>query len=131
MLFMSRHNSRLLQELLKQCRDIKIHCHDIVLSFDFQYVATFISLLQHLSVNHSHTMSRQSFEMSQQYLNFQLEFNFVFVATYHCLLSTLLVALSFCCDIMRLCRDILRLCHDIFALANFLLLFLLDLFLLH
>ena len=76
----------LLQELLRQCRDIKIHCRNIVLSSDFHYVTIFISLLQHFSINPSHIMSRRSFEMSQQSLNFQLEFNFVFVTIYHCLL---------------------------------------------
>ena len=60
----------LFQELLRQCRNIKIHCRDIVLSSDFHYVATFISLLQPFLVNPSHIMSRQSFEMSRQYLNF-------------------------------------------------------------
>ena len=76
----------LLQELLRQCHDIKIHCRDIVLSSDFHYVATFIYLLQHFLDNPSHIMSRQSFEMSQQSLNVQLEFNFVFVTIYNCLL---------------------------------------------
>ena len=68
---------------------IKIHCRDIVLSSDFHYVATFISLLQHFSVNPSHIMSRQSCEMSRQSLNFKLELSFVFVATYHCNVVTL------------------------------------------
>ena len=30
----------LLQELLRQCHDIKIHCRDIVLSLDLHYVTT-------------------------------------------------------------------------------------------
>ena len=70
-----------LQELLKQCRDIKIHCRDIVLSYDFHYVETFIILLQHFLVNRSHIISQHNCEMSRQSLNFQLEFSFVFVMT--------------------------------------------------
>ena len=47
----------LLQELLNQYRDIKIHCRDKVLYSDYNYVATFTSSLQHFLFNLSHFVS--------------------------------------------------------------------------
>ena len=32
----------LIQEIFRQCRNIKIHCHDIIMSSNFHYVATLI-----------------------------------------------------------------------------------------
>ena len=53
---------------LDQCRDIQILYHDKVLSSDFLYVSTLTSLSQHLLVNFSHVMLRQSCEMSRKTL---------------------------------------------------------------
>ena len=108
----------LLQELLRQCHDIKLLCQDIVLSSDFHYAATFISLLQHFSFNPSHIMSRQSCEISRQ--SFASKFSSALSLLRHitaCCDTALLVALNFYCNIMRLCRDILGLCRDIMILC--------------
>ena len=109
-LFMSRHNSGIFfQKLLKQCCDKKE-----------SIVVTLFYLLQHFLFNPSQIMSRQSCEVSRQSLSLYLELNFIFVVTYIvCCDIDLLVALSFCCDILRLCRDILKLCCDISTLVNF------------
>ena len=74
----------LLQVLLRQCREIKIHSRDIVMSSNLHYVATQISLLHHLSSNPSQIMSQQSGEMLQQSLLPTLA-QLCLVATYHCL----------------------------------------------
>ena len=112
----------MVQQLFNHCRDRKIHyrdrkihCHNKVLSFDCHYVATLISLSQHLSFNFSHFVSRQSCEMSQQSLLLTLSS------------ASILLRHGFC----WLCCDILKLCRDISALANFMPLFLLDFLLLH
>ena len=73
---------------LDQCRDIQILCRNKVLSSDFLYVLTLTSLSQHLSVNFSHIMPRQSCEMSRQTS---------FLA---------LVQLDRCCNITSACCDI-------------------------
>ena len=61
---MSRQSSTAIR--LDQCCDIKLFFHDKILSSIFLYVSTHTSLSQHLLVNLSHIMSRQSCEMSRQ-----------------------------------------------------------------